>query len=169
MQLDIKICVDCCTDYYKRETSKFFNKFAPLTEKTIMRANKYGKWYDSHVQVAKRKLRKAEKNLHKKKDDESRAEFTILRQEKCNAVDNAKKKYFQSEIEKCGKDAKKLSKTVKNLLGKSEKSDKLPRCEDKNLLTNKFKKKNLLRKLKKSTLLLLRTDPPVYLFCLISL
>ena len=136
---NVRNCVICCTSFYRMETSDYFNEFAPLTEKLIRRANKCVKWYDSEVQDAKRRLRKAEKNLHKRNDDISRGEFVRLRQEKCRIVDNAKKNYFQNEIEKCGKDAKKLSKMVNNLLGKSEKSGKLPRCEDKKLLANNFK------------------------------
>lgn len=131
-------CVECCTTFYRTETSAYFNEHAPIIEKTICRRDDGDKWFNSDILQAKRALRKAEKKLYTHKTEYHRTEFNILRQLKCNLVTAAKRNYYRGKIDECGTNSAHLQRVLNNLLGKNSNSVKLPACDDKILLANNF-------------------------------
>ena len=136
--VNIPICADCLISIYKRATSEYFERSAPLIEKNISICDSNNRWYNTDIKTAKRTMRKAEKLFLKYKTDFYKDEFKRLRQIKCDLVTNSKKSFYKTKIEGCGNDNNKLFGILDGLLGK-ESSYVLPQCHSEILLANKFK------------------------------
>ena len=134
-------CVACLTEFYRHTTSEFFELNAPVVIKEIIssRSNDLNKWYDSVVQEAKKKVRKAEKNLYRNPNEENRAEFIRLRDWKGKLVDETKKKFYTSKVVACGSDYGELYRVLNHLVGRDTASAKLPTYSDAKALAENFK------------------------------
>ena len=140
VQNNFSQCVDCLTTFYRTESKKYMDKYAPTVEKLVYVSDKTNNaWYNEEICEAKRKCRKAERNLYKWNTEQCRSEYARLRQEKCNIVENAKRQYYNSQIDNCSGDSRQLQNLLNNLLGKNLNSEKLPHHDDKFLLAEKFK------------------------------
>ena len=134
------MCVDCFNELFRHTAYQIFNDYAPVIEKTIKVSDRSNLWYNGEINLAKRKLRKAEKNFVRNKCDRTRAEFVRLRREKDRVIINAKKQYYCCRIEASGSDSKKLQREINNLLGKNINSNhQLPDYITKSQLLNDFK------------------------------
>ena len=120
-------CVDCLTELYISVSKSYVDEKAPEVEKTIkITANKQNKWYNNDIKYAKSRLRRVEKKLYRNKTEENRIEFNRLRQEKCNLVEEVKKKYYMEKIKSCGSNFSDLYRLLNGLIGKNLISAKLP-------------------------------------------
>ena len=59
--IDQKLCTMCLVSNYQKETSEYFERNAPLIEKTITISDSHKVWYNSDIKKANRALRKVEK------------------------------------------------------------------------------------------------------------
>ena len=136
--LDSHICVNCCNEIYRKHSAEYFLSNAPLVRKTIIIKEDSDNWYNSEIIDAKRKLRKAERNLYRFKTEAYKIEYNRLRKIKCDSVHRNKMSYYNNKITECENDSSKLYKIMNQLLGKNSINTVLPSSSDDSSLATRF-------------------------------
>ena len=132
------ICVNCCNEIYRKHSTEYFISNAPMVRKTILIREDCDHWYNFEVREAKRKLRKAERNLYRRKTEECKIEYRRLRKIKCDSVRRNKISYYNNKISNCDNDSSKLYQIMNQLLGKNCSTTVLPSSSGDSSLATRF-------------------------------
>ena len=132
------VCVNCCNEIYRKHSADYFISNAPLVRKTIIIREDSDYWYNFEIRDAKRKLRKAERNLYRFKTVECKIEYKRLRKIKCDSVRRSKISYYRNKISDCDNDSSKLYQIMNQLLGKKSNSTVLPSSSGDSSLATRF-------------------------------
>ena len=136
--LGFHTCINCCNEIYRKHSAEYFLSNAPLVRKTILIREDSDNWYNSEILDAKRKLRKAERNLYRFKTEEYKIEYRRLRKIECDIVDRNRKFYYNNKITECENDSSKLYHIMNQLLGKNSTSTVLPSSSNDSNLATRF-------------------------------
>ncbi len=119
--------IDNAGELHKTLTN-IIDKHAPLVSRVIT-DRKHEEWHNSNVALAKRKLRRAERQGDEAYDSESK-NFTKL-------LCTTKREFYSNAVVKAEKDHGKLYKITNNLLGRTNEKQ-LPSCADDSELAKQF-------------------------------
>lgn len=98
-----------------------FNTYCPTVEKTI-RIQDSNPWYDSSVSLLRRERRRAERKWRSSGSEEARLVYIEARAKVVLHVEQKKIVYYNSTIDKCGSNQKKLWKVYNTLFGDGQPS-----------------------------------------------
>ena len=132
-------CAHCLTLKFRSVAKGIYEEFAPVVEKVIPVTDATKLWYNAEVKLAKKRLRKAEKEHKKHKCQYTRQEYKRLRKIKENTIKKSKENFFRNKIENCHSDPKMLYRELNYLLGKNKQNTELPECSSEMQLANDFK------------------------------
>ena len=118
---------------------EIYNEYAPTVCRDVKIQDRSTGWFCNEVQVAKTKLRKAEKLMKKNKNNSTIMEYKRMRKIKEDIIQKSKENYFRNKIENCSSDPKLLYKQLNYLLGRDNKSNDLPKHSSEKELADEFK------------------------------
>ena len=110
-----------CIEFYNLTLTKIFDTHCPLTTKRYRIDDQRPLWYNSMLQKAKQRKRRAERKYKKVPTDENRAEFNKLRNDYTKKLKQRRNEYFTDKISKSMKDPKTLFKTLNKISGTTKK------------------------------------------------
>jgi exonuclease III len=106
---------DVLANELARTLQHSLDKHAPAISKTIAE-RPLVPWFNDEIKSAKNHRRKMDKNWRKNKTLENRNHLTSARNRVCHLIQNAKTTYYNTSIENCRGDQKKLFNIIDNLL-----------------------------------------------------
>ena len=109
-------CVDCLTNIYNTINRSEYDNLCPEIKKTITVVNK-SPWFNSATLEKKREKRRFEKKWRRLKSDEAWRAYCEVRNQYNELLKREKIKYYKNEIEKAGKDMRKLYCILNGLTG----------------------------------------------------